>query len=126
MAFHVNRVLRECDFCMSMTQDRKSVSYQYAIMGNCFTKDVLESIMGNDYSPANNCVIAFHDVSQENQEKKVCPKNTIYWDKPQVVHLKWECTGTPTIFKGDYPIDYIATDSNGRQNCQCKPSSSSR
>jgi hypothetical protein len=32
--------------------------------------------------------------------------------------LKWECTGTPTIFKCDYPINYVAVDVNGRRNRQ--------
>jgi hypothetical protein len=36
----------------------------------------------------------------------------------QVVHLKWECTGTPTIFNHNYPIDYIKVDANGRRYCQ--------
>jgi hypothetical protein len=35
------------------------------------------------------------------------------------MRIKWECTGTPTIIKCDYAIDYVAVDSNGRRNRQC-------
>ena len=49
------------------------------------------------------------------QAEKVLPENKLYWGEPQVVHLKWECTGIPKIFKGDYPIDYIFKDSSGRK-----------
>ncbi len=35
-----------------------------------------------------------------------------------MVRLKWECTGTPTTFKGDYPIDYLMVGANGRRNRQ--------
>jgi hypothetical protein len=34
------------------------------------------------------------------------------------MRIKWECTGTPTIFKCNYPIDYAAVDLNGRRNRQ--------
>lgn len=34
------------------------------------------------------------------------------------MRLKWECTGTPKIIKGDYAIDYVARDSSGRKNRQ--------
>ncbi len=33
-------------------------------------------------------------------------------------HLKWECTGTPTIFKCNHPINYVTVDANGRRHCQ--------
>ncbi len=35
-----------------------------------------------------------------------------------MVHFKWECMGTPTIFKHNYPIDYVAIDAKGRRNCK--------
>ncbi len=35
------------------------------------------------------------------------------------MHLKWECMGIPTIFKCNYPINYITVDANGRRNSQC-------
>ena len=34
------------------------------------------------------------------------------------MRLKWECTGTHRIFKGDYAINYVARDSSGRKNRQ--------
>jgi hypothetical protein len=56
---------------------------------------------------------------QEMQEKKVRPEHKLYWDAPQVVRIKWECTGATTIIKRDYEIDYVNVDSKGRRNRQC-------
>ncbi len=54
------------------------------------------------------------------QEKnKVHPKHKLFGGAPQVVCIKWECTGATTIFKRDYPIEYIIVDSKGRKNRQC-------
>jgi hypothetical protein len=56
---------------------------------------------------------------QEMQEKKVRPEHKLYWGAPQVVRIKWECTGATTIIKRDYEIDYVNVDSKGRRNRQC-------
>ncbi len=42
-----------------------------------------------------SCIIAWDDMVQEMEGKKVYPKNRLYWGTPQVVYLKWMCTGTP-------------------------------
>ena len=52
------------------------------------------------------------------QDKNLRPENQHFGGAPQVVRLKWECTGTHRIFKGDYAIDYVARDSSGRKNRQ--------
>ena len=38
---------------------------------------------------------------------------------PQVVRIKWECTGATAIIKRDYKIDYVNVDSSRRRNRQC-------
>jgi hypothetical protein len=53
------------------------------------------------------------------QEKKVCPEHKLFWGAPQVVRIKWECTGATAIIKRDYKIDYVNVDSSRRRNRQC-------
>ena len=118
VALHVNGVLRDIDYRVSVAPDGKSIHYVRAVRKECFTKEVLMSIMGRDYSETNSRVIAYDDVAQEMIENKVLPASKLYWGEPQVVRLKWECTGTHRIFKGDYAIDYVARDSSGRKNRQ--------
>ncbi len=111
-------MLRDIDYHVSVAPDGKSIHYVRAVRKECFTKEVLMSIMGRDYSETNCRVIAYNDVAQEMIENKVLPVSKLYWGEPQVVCLKWECTGTHKIFKGDYAIDYVARDSSGRKNRQ--------
>ena len=118
VTLHVNGVLRDIDYHVSMAPDGKSINYVRTVRSECFTKEVLQSIMGTDYSTTHTRVIAYDDVAQEMLEKKVISKNKLYWGEPQVVHLKWECTGTHKIFKGDYAIDYVVKDPSGRKNRQ--------
>ena len=115
---HVNGVLRDIHYRVSMAPDGKSINYVRAVWSECFTKEVLQSIMGTDYSTTHTRVIAYDDVAQEMLEKKVISESKLYWGEPQVVRLKWECTGTHQIFKGDYAIDYVVRDSSGRKNRQ--------
>ncbi len=50
--------------------------------------------------------------------KKNRSDNKLFLGALQVVRLKWECTGIPTIFKRNYPFYYITVNANGRRNCQ--------
>ncbi len=60
--------------------------------------------MGQHYHEGSARVNAWEDTVQEMEGKKVYPKNGLYLGKPQVVHLKWKCTGTPiAVDKLDYP-----------------------
>jgi hypothetical protein len=79
----------------------------------------LQAILKNGYSASSHRAVAYDDVVQEMQEKKVRPKHKLFGGAPQVVRIKWECTGTTSIFKRNYPIDYVNVDSSGRRNCQC-------
>ena len=71
------------------------------------------------YSASSHRAAAYDDVTQEMHEKTIRPKHKLYWGAPQVVHLKWECTGATAIIKHDYKIDYVNVDSKGRKNRQC-------
>jgi len=45
---HVNGVLRNIDYCVSVAPDGKSINYVRTVRSECFTKEVLQSIMGTD------------------------------------------------------------------------------
>ncbi len=75
--------------------------------------------MGDIYSPTYHCVIAYDNITQEMFAKQTRSNNKLLGGAPQVVHLKWECTSIPTIFKHEHPIDYVGVDANGRRNHQC-------
>jgi hypothetical protein len=117
--FHVNGVLRDTDYRVSVAADRQSVSWQRAIHSICFTKKILQAILKNGYSASSHRTVAYDDVTQEMQDKKMRPEHKLFWGAPQVVRLKWECTGATAIFKRDYPIEYVIVDSKRRKNRQC-------
>ncbi len=48
--------------------------------------------------------------------KKVLPKNMQIWGAPQVMRIKWECTGSFSIIKKDYVINYVVVDKNNRKS----------
>jgi hypothetical protein len=95
-----------------------SISFQHSINLLCYTKEILASIIGNAYSPSNHCVVAYEDIAQEMFAKKIRPNNKCIWGTAQVMRIKWEYMGTPTIIKCDYPIDYVVVNSNRRRNRQ--------
>jgi len=118
--FRINGVLRDTDYRVSVAADRMSVSWQRAIHSVCFSKKILEAILKNGYSASSHCAVAYDDVAQEIQEKKIRPEHKLFVGAPQVVRIKWECTSATTIFKCDYPIEYVVVDSKGsRKNRQC-------
>jgi hypothetical protein len=118
VAIHVNGCLYESDYCMSIAQDGMSVWWQRSINSLCYTKEILALIMGNAYSPSNHRAVAYNDIAQEMFAKIIRPKNKYIWGTVQVMRIKWECTGTPTILKRNYAIDYIMVNLNGRRNYQ--------
>jgi hypothetical protein len=52
------------------------------------------------------------------QGKNIRPENHLFGGAPQVVRLKWECTGTFKIVKCDYEINYVNVDLRDNQNRQ--------
>jgi hypothetical protein len=85
----------------------------------CFSKKILEAILKNGYRASSHRAVAYNDVAQEMQEKKIRPEHKLFWGAPQVVNIKWECTGSTAIIKRNYPIEYIIVDLKGRRNRQC-------
>ena len=115
VVFHVNGVLHaDIDYHVCAAADRMSISSQRAIRTICFSKRILEAILKAEYSASSHRAVAYDDVAQEMHEKKILPKRKLYWGAPQVVRLKWECTGATTIIKRDYEIDNANVDSKGR------------
>ena len=76
---HVNGVLRDIDYRVSVAPDGKSINYVRAVRSECFTKEVLQSIMGTDYSTTHTRVIAYDDLAQEMLEKKVISESKLRW-----------------------------------------------
>jgi hypothetical protein len=124
--FHVNGVLRDTDYHVSVAVDRKSISWQHAIHTICLSKKILEAILKNGNSASSHRAVAYDDVAQDMQEKKVRPKHKLFWGAPQVVRIKWECTGATAIFKRDYPIDYSSSSRKEGRTASVTLSSSSR
>ena len=52
--------------------------------------------MKDDYPESSTHVVVWDNTVLEMMEKKVRPKNSLFWGKPQVVQLKWKCIGMPT------------------------------
>ena len=121
MVFQVNGVLRaDIDYRVSVAMDRKSILWQHTIQSICFSKKILKAILKEGYSPSSHRAVAYNDVAQEMQEKKIHPKHKLYWSAPQVVRIKWESTGATTIIKKcNYEINYVNVDSRDRKNRQC-------
>ena len=87
VVFHVNGVLRDTDYRVSVAADRMSISWQRAI-SVCFTKKILQAIPKKGYSASSHRAVTYNDIAQEMQEKKVRPKHKLFWGAPQVVRIK--------------------------------------
>jgi hypothetical protein len=76
--------------------------------------------MKEGYRKSSACVVAWDNTVLEMLEKKVHPKNGLFWDEPQVVRLKWKCTGTSTsVKKHVYPLEFKVRDRRGEWHMQC-------
>jgi hypothetical protein len=49
--------------------------------------------MGAEYRERSSCVFAWDDMALEMQAKNVRLVNGLFWGEPQVVQLRWKCTG---------------------------------
>jgi len=116
---HINEVLRDGDYCVSIAMDGKSVSWQRGVQSICFTNNILKSILKDAYSLLSHHAVAYDDVVYEMKVKKVLPKNKQFWGAPQMMRIKWECTGTFSIIKRDYEINFVVGDNNKQRNRQC-------
>ena len=103
-----------------MTEDGLLVSLVCVISSRSFDKKILRKIMGGEYRESSSLVIAWDDTVLEMQAKNVRPVNGLFWGEPQVVRLRWKCTGTPTaVNKHDYLTEYRVRDKRGEYHVQC-------
>jgi hypothetical protein len=119
VVFVVNGVVHDTEYRVTVAADRKSITLKRGVHSFCFSKKLLKAILGGKYSSSSHRAVAYDDIAQEMQDKNLRPENQHFWGAPQVVRLKWECTGTFVIIKRDYEIDYVNVDSKGRRNRQC-------
>ncbi len=77
--------------------------------------------MGAGYCNSSSCVVAWDTIVLEMIGKKVLPQNELNWGKPQVVRLKWKCTGTATACKKhDCSTEYRVKEKyGGWHDVQC-------
>jgi hypothetical protein len=85
---HVNRVLRDGDYRVSITTDGKYVSWQRGVQSICFIKNILESILGDAYISSSHRAIAYDNIAQDMKVKKVLPKNKQFCGTPQMMRIK--------------------------------------
>ena len=57
MVFHINGVLRDTNYRVSVVANRNSVLWQHAIQSVCFTKKILQAILKNGYSTSSHRAI---------------------------------------------------------------------
>jgi hypothetical protein len=118
--FHVNGTMKKGEYEVQVAKDGLLVSFVRAISSRSFDKKILRKIMGGEYRESSSCVIAWDDTALEMQAKNVRPVNGLFWGEPQVVRLRWKCTGTPTaVNKHDYLTEYRVRDKRGEYHVQC-------
>jgi hypothetical protein len=119
VVFFINGVVRDTEYRVTVAADRKSISWTRAVHSICFSKKILKAILGGKYISSSHRAVAYDDIAQEMQGKNIRPENHHFWGAPQVVRLKWECTGAFKIVKRDYEISYVNVDSRNNKNRQC-------
>ena len=119
VVFRVNGTMQKGEYQVQVAEDGLSVLFVHAISLRSFDKKILRKIMGAEYRESSSRVVAWDDTALEMQVKNVRPVNGLFWGKPQVVRLRWKCTGTPTaVNKHDYPTDRVR-DKRGEWHVQC-------
>jgi len=107
VVFRVNGTMQKSEYQVHVAEDGLWVSFVCAISSRSFDKRILRKIMGAEYRKSSSRVVAWYDTVLEMQAKNVRPVNGLFWGEPQVVRLRWKCTGNPTaINKHDYPTEY--------------------
>jgi hypothetical protein len=120
VVFRVNETMQKSEYQVRVAEDGLSVSFVRAISLITFDKKILCKIMGAEYRESSLRVIAWDNTALDMQAKNLRPVNGLFWGKPQVVRLKWKCTGKPTaINKHDYPTGYKVRDNRDVWHVQC-------
>jgi hypothetical protein len=97
-SFYVNGALpKKGRYLATLLEDGYTLSWSSPIDSFLFMMEHLCSIMGSKYSESNVQVCLFNEITQQALYKDTIKPDTNgnYWGKPQKVHLKKKCTGTP-------------------------------
>jgi hypothetical protein len=92
VVIRVNITMEYGEYEVRVAEDGCLILFVRAICAKSFDKIIVRKIMKDNYHQGSTRVIAWDDTVQG---KKVHPKDGLYWGMPQVVYLKWKCTGTP-------------------------------
>jgi len=112
--------MKKGEYEVQVAEDGLSVSFRRAICLRSFNKKILRKIMGVEYRESSARVVAWDDTALEMQQQNVRPLNGLFWGEPQVVQLRWKCTGTPTrVDKHDYLTEHRVKDKQGEWHVQC-------
>ncbi len=119
VVFRVNRTMGCCEYKVRVAKDGRSILFVRTICARLFDKIILKKIMKDNYNEGSTHIIPWDDTVHEMELKKVHSKNGLFWGMPQVVYLKWKCTGMPiAIGKLDYQTQY-RVKIRGEWHVQC-------
>jgi len=105
---HIPGMVAEGTYRFALAEDGMSITWQRAINRVCLSKERLRGVMGEKYSSSSSRVIAYDDATQEMRHDKVAHDvGGQYWGTPQVIRLREECTGTPTMSIYPYPTKNV-------------------
>jgi hypothetical protein len=108
--FCFNGTMQKSEYQIRVAEDDLLVLFLRAISSRSFDKKILRKIMGTEFRESSSRVVAWDDTALEMQSNNVRRVNGLFWGEPQVVRLRWQCTGTPThVDKHDYPTEYRVT-----------------
>ncbi len=96
VAICVNSTMQKGEYQVRVGEAGLLLLFLCTIRARSFDMKILCKIMKAEYHKSSACVIAWDNKVLEMQEKKVHPKYSLFWGKPQVVQLKWKCIGMPT------------------------------
>jgi hypothetical protein len=115
----VNGTIKKGSYEVQVAEDSLSLSWRRASRSECFNKEILKKILGDEYRDSSHRVVAWDDLRMEMRDKNVRSKQGLFWGAPMVVHLNRKCTGTPTVSVKDYPTSYKVKDEFGEVHIQC-------
>jgi hypothetical protein len=120
VVFRVNGTMQKSEYQVRVAEDGLLVSFVCAISSMSFDKKILRKIIGAEYRESSSRVVAWDNTALAMQAKNVRPVNGLFWGEPQVLRLRWKCTGTPTaVNKHDYLAEYKVRDKRGVWHVQC-------
>jgi hypothetical protein len=119
--FYMNDALPEKGRCLTtLLDDSHTIKWSRPIDLFIFTMEHLCSIsMGSKYLELNIQVCLFDKVMQAILKDKIKPNaNRNYWGKPQEIHLKKRCTGTPKTVVMPYKAPYPLKPTTNARGCR--------